>query len=68
MINECFYGKITTDGRGAILCPVCRRKIRGLRLSDSAEIRNVNLQCNWCKNQFDIEITQTGQRFSSPRH
>lgn len=61
-------GKIATDGMGAILCPVCRRKIKGLRLLDQAELRNINLQCNWCKSRFDIEITLTGQRFYSQRH
>lgn len=61
-------GTIATDKMGAILCPICRRKIKGLRLLDRAELRNINLQCNWCKNKFDIEITQTGQRFYSQRH
>lgn len=68
MITDGFCGTIATDGRGAIVCPICRRKIKGIRLQDQAEMRNINLQCNWCRNQFDIEITKTGQRFQSQRH
>ena len=68
MISGDFCGTIATDGRGAIVCPICHRKIRGIRLKDQAEMKNINLQCNWCRNKFDIEITKTGQRFQSQRH
>ena len=68
MISGDFCGTIATDERGAIVCPICRRKIKGIRLRDQAEMRNINLQCNWCRSKFDIEITKTGQRFQSQRH
>ena len=68
MISGDFRGTIETDEKGAIVCPICRRKIRGIRLQDQAEMKNINLQCNWCRNKFDIEITKTGQRFQSQRH
>ena len=52
---------------GAIICPRCLRKIRGVRILEDAEARGINVQCNHCKTQLDIEIT-SGQRYGSPRH
>ena len=68
MNTEETYGKIVTDSKGALICPVCKRKIRGIRLQPGAEVRNTNVQCNWCKNQFDIEISAQASAYKSPRH
>lgn len=58
---------MATVKEGAIVCPQCRRKIRGLRLYPESTARRLNLQCQSCGCNFDIDIP-TGQRSDSPRH
>ena len=58
---------MVTIKEGAVVCPQCRRKIRGLRLYPESTARRINLQCQSCGCNFDIDIP-SGQRSSSPRH
>ena len=58
---------MVTIKEGAVVCPRCRRKIRGLRLYPESTARRINLQCQSCGCNFDIDIP-SGQRSSSPRH
>ena len=61
-------GKLTVDETGAILCPVCRQKIRGLRLGADGIVRNADLQCNHCRRRFLVNIELASATYTSPRH
>lgn len=52
---------------GAIICPRCAKKIRCIRVGPDSVARRVNLQCQFCKHNFDIDI-QPGQRRQGQRH
>ena len=58
---------MVTIKEGAVICPQCRRKIRGLRLYPDSSAKKLNLQCQACGCNFDIDIPP-GQRHDSPRH
>lgn len=59
-------GTMVTVKGGAIVCPNCRRKIRGLRLYPESSASKINLQCQSCGFNFDVDIP-SGQRSCSPR-
>jgi len=47
--------QVTAAGR--IICPSCRKPIKGLRITRETEISRVNLMCSTCKRDFDIRIS-----------
>ena len=67
MISQIQCDTMVTVKDGAVICPQCRRKIRGLRLYPDSYAERLNLQCQSCGCNFDIDIP-TGQRCNSPRH
>lgn len=56
---------VTVD-EGAIRCPKCKQKIRGIRVYPDSVAERIQLHCHRCK--YDFEISITGQRSCSPRH
>lgn len=58
---------MVTVKAGAVVCPNCKRKIKGLRLYPESTASKINLQCQSCGHRFDIDIP--GQRHETgPRH
>lgn len=46
---------------GAILCPVCSKPIKGLRIYPDTQLTRANVRCSCCKRTFDLTI-RPGQR------
>lgn len=51
--------KILLDA-GAMICPVCRRKIKGTRVLPDFEMQNISIRCNWCKHTFLANGNENG--------
>ena len=68
LIAETQYGKIVTDKDGALLCPVCKSRLRSIRVRQGAEVHGISLMCHRCKTQFELDITAQASASESPRH
>ena len=67
MRETAFCGTLRLSG-SAILCPVCRQKIRGVRVPPDGVLRGVELRCANCKNVITVHIDQTSAYYSGQRH
>lgn len=68
MIAQTQYGKIVADENGALLCPVCKSRLRSVRVREGAEVHGLSLMCHRCKTQFELEISAQASASESPRH
>ena len=57
-----------TDKDGALLCPVCKSRLRSIRVRQGAEVHGISLMCHRCKTQFELDITAQASASESPRH
>ena len=48
----------------AIVCPVCRRKIRGVRLLPGTVIKDMSIMCQGCRWIGVISIDQAGAAYT----
>lgn len=51
----------------AILCPNCRRKIRGVRIPPGGEMHGISVQCHACRAEIIVNIDQASATYTSPR-
>lgn len=51
----------------AILCPKCRRKIRGVRVQQGGMMRNISIKCRDCGAEIIVDIDQASATYRSPR-
>lgn len=51
----------------AILCPNCRRKIRGVRVPPGGEMHGISVQCHDCRAKIIVNIDQASATYTSPR-
>lgn len=56
--------KIQVKSDGAILCPVCGKPIKGIRIYPDTQLTRANVRCSCCKRTFDLTI-ESGQRHQS---
>ena len=52
---------------GAILCPNCRRKIRGIRIQPGGEMRGISVKCHACGAEIIVNIDKASAMYASPR-
>lgn len=51
----------------AILCPNCRRKIRGVRVPLGGEMHGISVQCHACRAEIIVNIDLASATYTSPR-
>ena len=51
----------------AIICPNCRRKIRGVRVQQGGMMRKVSIKCRDCGAEIIVDIDQASATYTSPR-
>lgn len=51
----------------AIICPTCRRRIRGVRVMPGGVMRNVSIKCRDCRAEIIVNIDQASATYESPR-
>ncbi len=51
----------------AILCPTCRRKIRGVRIPPGGVMLGVSIKCRDCGAEIIAYIDQASATYESPR-
>ena len=51
----------------AIICPVCGRKLRGVRLLPGAALRNVSMMCQGCRTVLIVNIDEASATYSPRR-
>lgn len=51
----------------AILCPNCRRKIRGVRIQPEGVMRNISVKCHDCGAEIIVNIDEASATYSCPR-
>lgn len=59
-------GKILIVKDGFIVCPVCRNKMHGIRVTRKTQASNLPIRCERCKHEYNL-IIDSGQCFDSPR-
>lgn len=60
-------GRLRLDGN-AILCPVCRQKIRSVRVPPGAVLKGTELRCSTCGQKMIVYIDSTSAIYSGQRH
>lgn len=60
------YGILNMQNQ-AIICPNCRRKIRGVRVQQGGMMRNVSIKCRDCGAEIIVDIDQASATYTSPR-
>ena len=58
--------KLVVKGN-AIICPVCRRKLRGVRLLPGTVIKDASLMCHDCRAVMIVNIDKASATFSPRR-
>ena len=53
--------------KGALICPTCRRKIRGVRLLPGGSMRGVDVRCDGCRGRIIVDIDEARAVYASPR-
>lgn len=51
----------------AIICPNCRRKIRGVRVQQGGMMRDISIKCRDCGAEIIVDIDQASATYRSPR-
>ena len=51
----------------AIICPVCGRKLRGVRLLPGAVLRDVSMMCQGCRAILTVNIDEASATYSPRR-
>lgn len=51
---------------GWIICPNCRSKMHGIRVTPDTRARNLELRCERCKAEYKLDI-DSGRCFDSQR-
>jgi uncharacterized Zn finger protein (UPF0148 family) len=59
-------GKILSVKDGFIVCPVCRKKMHGIRVTSRSQAANIQIKCETCKNAYSL-IIDSGRCFDSQR-
>lgn len=67
VLNEpMICGKILTVKSGFLVCPICRRKMHGIRVTPRTQATNLPIRCETCKHEYNL-IIDSGQCFDSQR-
>ena len=53
--------------KGAIICPICSRPIRGVRLLPGAEVRNETVMCRQCRVILLIHVQEASATYQIAR-
>lgn len=65
--SDAKYGTIFVVKDGWIVCPNCRSKMHGIRVTPGTQARNLELRCERCKAEYKLDIDSGQCSLSSRR-